>query len=154
MAKTFTEEERDKLIEQVGSYYLITKESYRDIAKEFGISENASITLDNKLDIEKYKKLHGHLAAEIDASIKEKTSQNDSINNPTVKERVITVYMYILDGYTIEEIATLLQEPISTIYNDINIRLEQVNPAYKEEVAAIMRKRSNQNLIPKQRKKD
>ena len=147
MAKTFTEEERDKLIEQVGSYYLITKESYRDIAKEFGISAPTV-----KDYIEKYKKLHGHLAAEIDASIKEKTSQNDSINNPTVKERVITVYMYILDGYTIEEIATLLQEPISTIYNDIN--LEQVNPAYKEEVAAIMRKRSNQNLIPKQRKKD
>lgn len=149
MAKTFTEEERDKLIEQVGSYYLITKESYRDIAKEFGISAPTV-----KDYIEKYKKLHGHLAAEIDASIKEKTSQNDSINNPTIKERVITVYMYILDGYTIEEIATLLQEPISTIYNDINIRLEQVNPAYKEEVAAIMRKRSNQNLIPKQRKKD
>ena len=149
MAKTFTEEERDKLIEQVGSYYLITKESYRDIAKEFGISAPTV-----KDYIEKYKKLHGHLDAEIDASIKEKTSQNDSINNPTVKERVITVYMYILDGYTIEEIATLLQEPISTIYNDINIRLEQVNPAYKEEVAAIMRKRSNQNLIPKQRKKD
>lgn len=149
MAKTFTEEERDKLIEQVGSYYLITKESYRDIAKEFGISAPTV-----KDYIEKYKKLHGHLAAEIDASIKEKTSQNDSINNPTVKERVITVYMYILDGYKIEEIATLLQEPISTIYNDINIRLEQVNPAYKEEVAAIMRKRSNQNLIPKQRKKD
>ena len=149
MAKTFTEEERDKLIEQVGSYYLITKESYRDIAKEFGISAPKV-----KDYIDKYKKLHGHLAAEIDASIKEKTSQNDSINNPTVKERVITVYMYILDGYTIEEIATLLQEPISTIYNDINIRLEQVNPAYKEEVAAIMRKRSNQNLIPKQRKKD
>ena len=149
MAKTFTEEERDKLIEQVGSYYLITKESYRDIAKEFGIS---APTVKDYID--KYKKLHGHLAAEIDASIKEKTSQNNSINNPTVKERVITVYMYILDGYTIEEIATLLQEPISTIYNDINIRLEQVNPAYKEEVAAIMRKRSNQNLIPKQRKKD
>lgn len=149
MAKTFTEEERDKLIEQVGSYYLITKESYRDIAKEFGISAPTV-----KDYIEKYKKLHGHLAAEIDASIKEKTSQNDSINNPTVKERVIAVYMYILDGYTIKEIATLLQEPISTIYNDINIRLEQVNPAYKEEVAAIMRKRSNQNLIPKQRKKD
>lgn len=149
MAKTFTEEERDKLIEQVGSYYLITKESYRNIAKEFGIS---APTVKDYID--KYKKLHGHLAAEIDASIKEKTSQNDSINNPTVKERVITVYMYILDGYTIEEIATLLQEPISTIYNDINIRLEQVNPAYKEEVTAIMRKRSNQNLIPKQRKKD
>ena len=149
MAKTFTEEERDKLIEQVGSYYLITKESYRDIAKEFGISAPTV-----KDYIEKYKKLHGHLAAEIDASIKEKTSQNDSINNPTVKERVIKVYMYILEGYTFEEIATLLQEPISTIYNDINIRLEQVNPAYKEEVAAIMRKRSNQNLIPKQRKKD
>lgn len=149
MAKTFTEEERDKLIEQVGSYYLITKESYRDIAKEFGIS---APTVKDYID--KYKKIHGHLAAEIDASIKEKTSQNDSINNPTVKERVIKVYMYILDGYTIEEIATLLQEPISTIYNDINIRLEQVNPAYKEEVAAIMRKRSNQNLIPKQRKKD
>ena len=149
MAKTVTEEERDKLIEQVGSYYLITKESYRDIAKKFGIS---APTVKDYID--KYKKLHGHLAAEIDASIKEKTSQNDSINNPTVKERVITVYMYILDGYTIEEIATLLQEPISTIYNDINIRLEQVNPAYKEEVAAIMRKRSNQNLIPKQRKKD
>ncbi len=149
MAKTFTEEERDKLIEQVGSYYLITKESYRDIAKEFGIS---APTVKDYID--KYKKLHGHLAAEIDASIKEKTSQNDSINNPTVKERVIKVYMYILEGYTFEEIATLLQEPISTIYNDINIRLEQVNPAYKEEVAAIMRKRSNQNLIPKQRKKD
>ena len=149
MAKTFTEEERDKLIEQVGSYYLITKESYRDIAKEFGIS---APTVKDYID--KYKKLHGHLAAEIDASIKEKTSQNDSINNPIVKERVIKVYMYILDGYTIEEIATLLQEPISTIYNDINIRLEQVNPAYKEEVTAIMRKRSNQNLIPKQRKKD
>lgn len=149
MAKTFTEEERDKLIEQVGSYYLITKESYRDIAKEFGIS---APTVKDYID--KYKKLHGHLAAEIDASIKEKTSQNDSINNPTVKERVIKVYMYILDGYTIEEIATLLQESIYTVYNDINIRLEQVNPAYKEEVAAIMRKRSNQNLIPKQRKKD
>ena len=149
MAKTFTEEERDKLIEQVGSYYLITKESYRDIAKEFGIS---APTVKDYID--KYKKLHGHLAAEIDASIKEKTSQNDSINNPTVKERVITVYMYILDGYTIEEIATLLQESIYTVYNDINIRLEQVNPAYKEEVTAIMRKRSNQNLIPKQRKKD
>ena len=149
MAKTFTEEERDKLIEQVGSYYLITKESYRDIAKEFGIS---APTVKDYID--KYKKLHGHLAAEIDASIKEKTSQNDSINNPIVKERVIKVYMYILDGYTIEEIATLLQESISTIYNDINIRLEQVNPAYKEEVTAIMRKRSNQNLIPKQRKKD
>ena len=149
MAKTFTEEERDKLIEQVGSYYLITKESYRDIAKEFGISAPTV-----KDYIEKYKKLHGHLAAEIDASIKEKTSQNDSINNPIVKERVIKVYMYILDGYTIEEIATLLQESIYTVYNDINIRLEQVNPVYKEEVTAIMRKRSNQNLIPKQRKKD
>ena len=149
MAKTFTEEERDKLIEQVGSYYLITKESYRDIAKKFGIS---APTVKDYID--KYKKLHGHLAAEIDASIKEKTSQNDSINNPIVKERVIKVYMYILDGYTIEEIATLLQESIYTVYNDINIRLEQVNPAYKEEVTAIMRKRSNQNLIPKQRKKD
>ena len=149
MAKTFTEEERDKLIEQVGSYYLITKESYRDIAKEFGIS---APTVKDYID--KYKKLHGHLAAEIDASIKEKTSQNNSINNPAVKERVIKVYMYILEGYTFEEIATLLQEPISTIYNDINIRLEQVNSAYKEEVTAIMRKRSNQNLIPKQRKKD
>lgn len=149
MAKTFTEEERDKLIEQVGSYYLITKESYRDIAKEFGIS---APTVKDYID--KYKKLHGHLAAEIDASIKEKTSQNDSINNPTVKERVLKVYMYILEGYTFEEIAALLNESIYTIYNDINIRLEQVNPAYKEEVAAIMRKRSNQNLIPKQRKKD
>lgn len=149
MAKTFTEEERDKLIEQVGSYYLITKESYRDIAKEFGIS---APTVKDYID--KYKKLHGHLAAEIDASIKEKTSQNDSINNPTVKERVIKVYMYILEGYTFEEIATLLNESIYTVYNDINIRLEQVNPAYKEEVAAIMRKRSNQNLISKQRKKD
>lgn len=149
MAKTFTEEERDKLIEQVGSYYLITKESYRDIAKEFGIS---APTVKDYID--KYKKLHGHLAAEIDASIKEKTSQNDSINNPTVKERVIKVYMYILQGYTFEEIAALLNESINTVYNDINIRLEQVNPAYKEEVAAIMRKRSNQNLIPRQRKKD
>lgn len=149
MAKTFTEEERDKLIEQVGSYYLITKESYRDIAKEFGIS---APTVKDYID--KYKKLHGHLAAEIDASIKEKTSQNDSINNPSVKERVIKVYMYILQGYTFEEIAALLNESIYTVYNDINIRLEQVNPAYKEEVAAIMRKRSNQNLIPKQRKKD
>lgn len=149
MAKTFTEEERDKLIEQVGSYYLITKESYRDIAKEFGIS---APTVKDYID--KYKKLHGHLAAEIDASIKEKTSQNDSINNPSVKERVIKVYMYILQGYTFEEIAALLNESINTVYNDINIRLEQVNPAYKEEVAAIMRKRSNQNLIPKQRKKD
>ncbi len=149
MAKTFTEEERDKLIEQVGSYYLITKESYRDIAKEFGIS---APTVKDYID--KYKKLHGHLAAEIDASIKEKTSQNDSINNPTVKERVLKVYMYILEGYTFEEIAALLNESINTVYNDINIRLEQVNPAYKEEVAAIMRKRSNQNLIPKQRKKD
>lgn len=149
MAKTFTEEERDKLIEQVGSYYLITKESYRDIAKEFGISAPAV-----KDYIDKYKKLHGHLAAEINESIKEKTSQNDSINNPTVKERVIKVYMYILQGYTFEEIAALLNESINTVYNDINIRLEQVNPAYKEEVAAIMRKRSNQNLIPKQRKKD
>lgn len=149
MAKTFTEEERDKLIEQVGSYYLITKESYRDIAKEFGIS---APTVKDYID--KYKKLHGHLAAEIDASIKEKTSQNDSINNPTVKERVLKVYMYILEGYTFEEIAALLNESINTVYNDINIRLEQVNPAYKEEVAVIMRKRSNQNLIPKQRKKD
>ncbi len=149
MAKTFTEEERDKLIEQVGSYYLITKESYRDIAKEFGIS---APTVKDYID--KYKKLHGHLAAEIDASIKEKTSQNNSINNPTVKERVLKVYMYILEGYTFEEIAALLNESINTVYNDINIRLEQVNPAYKEEVAAIMRKRSNQNLIPKQRKKD
>lgn len=149
MAKTFTEEERDKLIEQVGSYYLITKESYRDIAKEFGIS---APTVKDYID--KYKKLHGHLAAEINESIKEKTSQNDSINNPTVKERVIKVYMYILQGYTFEEIAALLNESINTVYNDINIRLEQVNPAYKEEVAAIMRKRSNQNLIPKQRKKD
>lgn len=149
MAKTFTEEERDKLIEQVGSYYLITKESYRDIAKEFGIS---APTVKDYID--KYKKLHGHLAAEIDASIKEKTSQNDSINNPTVKERVLKVYMYILEGHTFEEIAALLNESINTVYNDINIRLEQVNPAYKEEVAAIMRKRSNQNLIPKQRKKD
>lgn len=149
MAKTFTEEERDKLIEQVGSYYLITKESYRDIAKEFGIS---APTVKDYID--KYKKLHGHLAAEINESIKEKTSQNDSINNPTVKERVIKVYMYILQGYTFEEIAALLNESINTVYNDINIRLEQVNPAYKEEVAAIMRKRSNQNLIPRQRKKD
>lgn len=149
MAKTFTEEERDKLIEQVGSYYLITKESYRDIAKEFGIS---APTVKDYID--KYKKLHGHLATEIDASIKARTSQNDSINNPTVKERVIKVYMYILEGYTFEEIATLLNESIYTVYNDINIRLEQINPAYKEEVADIMRKRSNQNLIPKQRKKD
>lgn len=149
MAKTFTEEERDKLIEQVGSYYLITKESYRDIAKKFGIS---APTVKDYID--KYKKLHGHLATEINESIKARTSQNDSINNPEVKERVLKVYMYILEGYTFEEIAALLNESINTVYNDINIRLEQVNPAYKEEVAVIMRKRSNQNLIPKQRKKD
>lgn len=149
MAKTFTEEERDKLIEQVGSYYLITKESYRDIAKKFGIS---APTVKDYID--KYKKLHGHLATEINEAIKARTSQNDSINNPEVKERVLKVYMYILEGYTFEEIAALLNESINTVYNDINIRLEQVNPAYKEEAAVIMRKRSNQNLIPKQRKKD
>lgn len=149
MAKTFAEEERDKLIEQVGSYYLITKESYRDIAKKFGIS---APTVKDYID--KYKKLHSHLATEINESIKARTSQNDSINNPEVKERVLKVYMYILEGYTFEEIAALLNESINTVYNDINIRLEQVNPAYKEEVAVIMRKRSNQNLIPKQRKKD
>lgn len=103
MAKTFTEEERDKLIEQVGSYYLITKESYRDIAKEFGISAPTV-----KDYIEKYKKLHGHLAAEIDASIKEKTLKMlgmyylvdiNTITDLKISDKVIKNINYFVNTY-------------------------------------------------------
>lgn len=149
MAKKFTDEQREKLIEQVGSYYVLTKKSYRDIAHDFGISAPTV-----KDYIEKYKQTHSTLAPEIEDAIKSKTTQNDSINNPEVKERVIKVYMYILNGYTIEEIASLLNEKVNTIYNDVNIRLKEINPAYKEEVTEVMRKRSNQNLTQNQRKKD
>ena len=103
MAKTFTEEERDKLIEQVGSYYLITKESYRDIAKEFVISAPTV-----KDYIEKYKKLHGHLAAEIDASIKEKTLKMlgmyylvdiNTITDLKISDKVIKNINYFVNAY-------------------------------------------------------
>ncbi len=149
MAKKFTDEQRNKLIEQVGLYYIKTKASYREIASIFGIS------LPTVKDyIERYKKMHSQYKEEIENSINSKTSQNESINNPEVRERVIQVYMYVLNGYTIEEIADLTSEKVSTIYNDINIRLEQISPAYKNEVATILTARRNQNLVQNQRKKE
>lgn len=149
MAKKFTDEQRNKLIEQVGLYYIKTKASYREIASIFGIS------LPTVKDyIERYKKMHSQYKEEIENSINSKTSQNESINNPEVRERVIQVYMYVLNGYTIEEIADLTSEKVSTIYNDINIRLEQISPAYKDEVATILTARRNQNLVQNQRKKE
>lgn len=149
MAKKFTDEQRDKLIEQVGLYYVKTKASYRKIVSMFGIS------LPTVKDyIERYKKMHSQYKEEIENSINSKTSQNESINNPEVRDRVIQVYMYVLNGYTIEEIADLTSENVSTIYNDISIRLEQISPAYKDEVTAILTARRNQNLVQNQRKKE
>lgn len=119
MAKTFTEEERRFLIDQVLNYALETHAPYKDIAKKFNISVatvsdyiSRSSVVDpttGKTVKEFYMVKSGRLASKNIQGI----------------ERVYNVFNKVLDGNTLEQIAKEYDVSTSAISRDINERLNK-----------------------------
>lgn len=141
MAQVLKKEDREKLIEKVGEYFVNTKASYREISKEFGIS------LPTVKDyIYRYKSMHPSVSAKMEDIIGQRKTDNQSINNANTLSRIMQVYEYILEGKTIKDIAAILNESEQTIYNDINLRLRSLDEERFLEVKKIFEQRRLNNL--------
>jgi hypothetical protein len=129
-------EERLRRIEEVGEYFKETGLSTRQIAEYFS---NNSFPISNKtvcIYIKKYMELH----KEYQEKIMELTSNNKekTIADKTVKIRIFNASKLVLEGYSIREIADILETTPKIIERDLSKRLKllaledkNINQIYK-----------------------
>lgn len=121
MATTFTEEERNERVKQIGEYFSSTGKSTREISAYFTAN---FFPISNKTVskyIHLYKDLFGN-SEDIDKKIDINTSK--SIEDPQTLERVLKVSRLVLQGNSINEIALDLNEKTNVIKGDIYTRLK------------------------------
>lgn len=127
------EKERQRRIILVGTFFLQTGKSTREIADYFtnnqDINQCFSISYVTVWEyIQKYKELYPNQKDAIDAAIKANTE--DTIDDEKVQERMTKAAILHSEGFTIEQIAETLEENYWTIYRDLNNRFK----AFDEEI--------------------
>ncbi|MBR5662832.1 MAG: sporulation transcriptional regulator SpoIIID [Bacilli bacterium] len=122
--------ERDRRIEIVGDLFLSEEEySTRQISTIISNNSLYGFKISNATVsdyIQRYKNKHPEKVEEIDSLIEAKKAK--SLKDINVKKRVLTAANLVLNGYSIESIATKLGETVWTIYRDVNTRLRQFDP--------------------------
>ena len=139
MAK-FTDVERQKLAIEIADYIIDTNSSTRKSSDHFNISNATVSTLMNellpKLDSKKHLQVQTIL----------NKNKPKRIVDDEVKERVISAANLIKEGFTVEEIAKAKQVTIHVINEDLQTRLPKISKELYEEVKAIQKQNSKNNL--------
>ena len=121
MAQKKSPEERQMLINLVGEHFLKTGQSTREIAAyftELGYPLSNATVSDY---IGKYKKLNPGVGTIIDEKIEDNKAK--SIEDATVRTRVMYVTKFFLQNHTADDIALAFNVTPSVIYRDLNERL-------------------------------
>lgn len=122
-----SDKERERRVEIIGEYFLETGASTREIANYISSSPDYDFEISNKTVhdyIKRYIEMHPEKEDEIKDIINKNTEK--SIEDPKVVERVLNVARLVLNGYTIEESAKILDITYKTAERDINPRLKQL----------------------------
>ncbi len=144
MASKIDDIERERRIDLIGDFFIQEKTSIRKTTKFFcdNFFPISSATVYDYL--KRYMNKHSEkkdLVLEILSNNKE-----DSIEEESVRNRVINNLKYALSGYTIEEISSLSNISYWTIYRDLSDRLSKIDMKLSKEVIIILDKRKRNNL--------
>lgn len=140
MAK-FTDEERVQKTIKIANYIIDNNASTRRAALHFGIS-NATVsdwmnyTL-KKIDNNKYLKVEAIL----------KQNKPKTVEDVDVRRRVLSAATLIKEGYTVQEIANVMNVSVNIINEDLQTRLPRININAYMEIKRIQQKNSRDNLI-------
>lgn len=144
MASKINDIEREKRIDLVGDFFISERTTVRKTTKFFNdnfFSISSATVYDYlKRYINKYPSKKD-IILEILSSNKE-----ESINNETIRQRVLDNSKYALSGYTIEEISSLSNTSYWTIYRDLVERLSKIDLKLSNEVIIVLSKRKRNNL--------
>ena len=144
MASKIDDIERERRIDLIGDFFIQEKTSIRKTTKFFcdNFFPISSATVYDYL--KRYMNKHSEkkdLVLEILSNNKE-----DSIEEESVRNRVINNLKFALSGYTIEEISSLSNISYWTVYRDLSDRLSKIDMKLSKEVIIILDKRKRNNL--------
>lgn len=145
MAKTLhDDEERERRIQLIGEYILETGASTRKTADYFTANyfSISNYTVSEYLKL--YMKKNSQKAEELRKIIDNNTP--DSIEDPKVIKRVLSVAELVESGFTIEEISKNTNIDFWTVYDDINKRLRRIDVERYKKIKEIFHNRSLSNL--------
>ena len=121
MAQKKSPEERQMLINLVGEHFLKTGQSTREIAAyftELGYPLSNATVSDY---ISRFKKQNPKISVDIDEKIQDNTTK--SIEDASIRTRVMYVTKFFLQNHTADDIALAFNVTTSVIYRDLNERL-------------------------------
>lgn len=73
-------------------------------------------------------------------------NKEDSVEEESVRNRVMNNLKYALSGYTVEEISSLSKISYWTVYRDLSDRLPKIDIKLSNEVIIVLDKRKRNNL--------
>lgn len=148
MAKTYanlTEDEYNEKVLLIADYIINTKCSTRKAAKyatETGF-KISNVSVHNmirsklpKLDAERFQKVMGVL----------ENNTPKSIEDANTKVRIFSATSYLLQDFTVAEVADMLGSTLDTIYDDLTIRLPKLDKTLAQEVKKKLQTHKLENL--------
>ena len=144
MASKISDDERERRIYLVGTFFLEEKSSIRKTAAFF--TENffsiSSATVHDYLNrfINKYPNTKEQILSIIESN------KEDSIEKHEVRERVLKNLKLALNGYTVEEISVRTNTSYWTVYRDLKERLPKISEEYYNQVLVLLNENKERNL--------
>lgn len=144
MASKISDEERERRIYLVGTFFIEEESSIRKTAAFF--TENffpiSSATVHDYLNrfINKYPNTKEQVLSIIESN------KEDSIESREVRERVLKNLKLALSGYTVEEISASTNTSYWTVYRDLKERLPKINEKYYKQVVLLLNENKERNL--------
>ena len=144
MASKISDDERERRVYLVGTFFLEEKSSIRKTAAFF--TENffsiSSATVHDYLNrfINKYPNTKIKILSIIESN------KEDSIEKHEVRERVLKNLKLALSGYTVEEISVRTNTSYWTVYRDLRERLPKIDEEYYKQVVLLLNENKERNL--------
>ena len=144
MASKISDDERNRRIYLVGTFFLEEKSSIRKTAAFF--TENffsiSSATVHDYLNrfINKYPNTKEQVLEII------KSNKEESVESSKVRERVLRNLKLFLSGYTVEEINVSTNTSYWTVYRDLKERLSKISEEYYNQVLVLLNENKERNL--------
>ena len=140
--------ERERRMEFVGKLFLETGYSTRTLSRMISSDERIDFKISNATVskyINDYRDKHTEKAEQIDCLIE--ANKGATIDNPKDVERIYKVVKYILDNYSVQDIADKLNESYWVIYYDVNIRLKKLDPELYKKVKNVFEDHSRSHNL-------
>lgn len=144
MASKISDDERERRVYLVGTFFLEEKSSIRKTAAFF--TENffsiSSATVHDYLNrfINKYPNTKEQILSIIESN------KEDSIEKHEVRERILKNLKLALNGYTVEEISVRTNTSYWTVYRDLRERLPKIDEEYYKQVVLLLNENKERNL--------